>query len=153
MAWFLPWRGFAGARRSGSHGALEGGEEVAVFFEGFELGELLADAGRGVEEESVVGFKEHGGVVEGVAGGENLINATLEGGDGAALGMFLAEAEAGDAAVNNRQAMAEDVGHSSWRMDGLGEFLKGVGQDDDLGEGAQLAQEVEGRRGAGAWRR
>ena len=55
------------------HRGFYGGEEVGVFFVGFELGELFFDGVGGVEEEAGVGFGEHRGVIEGIAGGNDFV--------------------------------------------------------------------------------
>ncbi len=54
----------------------------SVGFEGFELGKLLLDGFGRVEEETDVGLDEHRGVVEGIAGGDNVVIQFFEGGDG-----------------------------------------------------------------------
>lgn len=118
--------------------------EVGVALEVGELGELGLDGGGSAKEKTGVGFQEHGGVVEGVASGDDEIIQAFQGGDGTALGVGLTHFVAGDSAVRNDEAVAENGGPFQLAHEGLGKFFEGVGEDDDLGEGAELAQEIEG---------
>jgi len=57
----------------GCQGVVEGGEQISVFFVGLELGELFFYVVGGVEEVAGVGFAEHRCVVEGIAGGGDVV--------------------------------------------------------------------------------
>jgi hypothetical protein len=120
-----------------------GGEQIAIFLEGGELRELLFDVVGGMKKKSGVRFGQHGGVVEGIAGGDKEVLQGFQGDDGAALGVFLAQFVARDASFLDHQVIAENGGPFQLAHDGLGEFLKRVGQNDDLCERSQFAQKFQ----------
>ena len=113
-------------------------QQVAVAIEGFELRELFLDGFGGVEEEADVGFAEHGGVVEGITGGDDVVVEILQGGDRFLLLIRLAEAVVDDAAVDDFQLVAEEGGPIELLHEWLGKFLEGVGENDHLGQGAKF---------------
>jgi len=131
------------------HRRSDGGQEVAVFLDGGKLGELSPDGLGRLKEKTGVRFGQHGGVVEGIAGGDDEIMEAAEGGDGAAFGLRLAQLVAGNPAILDEQMVAENGGPLQLAHEGFGKFLERVGEDDDLGEGAQLAEEIQ-RAGQGA---
>jgi hypothetical protein len=55
---------------SGRQRLFHGVEQVAVFLEGRELRELFFDVVRRMEKKSYMRFGQHGGVVEGITGGD-----------------------------------------------------------------------------------
>jgi len=72
------------------------------------LGEFGDDVVGGVEQDALVRFAEHGGVVVGVAGGDDAIIEGVQRFHGGALGVFLAQDVVGDAAVViHRQAVTQ----------------------------------------------
>ena len=102
---------------------------------------------RALEEEARLAGLDHPQVIVAVAAGNGLIADGLKGLHRGQLGLLAAHSEAGDlAAFGHLQGVAEDGGPAQLLHQGLCELLKGIAEDDDLGDGPQLIQE---RLGAG----
>ena len=94
-----------------------------------------------MEEETGIGLAQHGGVVEGISGGDDAVVQRLEGGHGLLLLIGLAQLVVHDAAVRGHiQLVAEDGGPRQLAHQRLGKFSKSVAQNDDLRDGAQLIE-------------
>ena len=99
----------------------------------------------GFEEESRLAGLDHTQVVEAVPGGDGVIADGLKAPHRGQLGLGAAHPEAGDlAAVRHLQGIAEDGGPAQLLHQGLGELLKGVAEDDDLGVLPQGVQKLLG---------
>ena len=81
----------------------------------------------------------------GVAGGDGLHAAGVQRAHRGELGLGAAHGEVGDGAVfGDDELVAEQRRPAELLHEGLGELLEGIGDDDDLGEAAQLVQECAG---------
>ncbi len=121
-------------------------EELGVVVDRGELRKLADDVFRRVKKKTVIRLAEHRGVVERVAGGDDVVVERLEGGDGMSFLVGHAELIAGDAIVRDDEAVAEERGPAHLLDERLGELLERVREDDDLGPAAQLVEKVEGAR-------
>lgn len=120
--------------------------------DGGELGELGDHVFGGVDQDAGVGLAEHRGVVERIAGGDDVVVEALEGFDGVALLVGEAELVTGDAVVFDDQAVAEERRPVELADERDGELLEGVGEDDELDAAAEGVEEIDGagERGKGA---
>ena len=136
-----PWAGRAarGARR---HRLLDQPHQIGVGLDGRELGELLLHTFGRAEQDACVGLAEHGGVVEGVASGDDVVIHPFERGHGFALLLPDAQLVVDDVVVLDDQPVTQEGRPIELAEQGSGELLERVGQDDDLHERTQFVQEL-----------
>ena len=97
-----------------------------------------------MEKVTDVGGGEHGGVVEGIAGGDDVVVERAQGFDGFFLLIRDTQFVVCDFAVFDDEAMAEECGPIELAHEGLGEFFEGVGKNDHLRDGAEFVEELFG---------
>ena len=86
-----------------------------------------------MEQDALVRFAEHGGVVVGVAGGDDAVVEGVQRFHRGALGVFLPQDVVGDAAVVvHRQAVAQQGRRAELAHQRAGELIEGVREDDQL---------------------
>ena len=96
---------------------------------------------RALEQETRLAGLDHTQIVIAVAAGDGLVSNGLQCLDRGQLGLLYPHFVAGDLPVlRHLQGVAENGGPAQLFHQGLGELLKGVAQDDHLGDGAQLVQ-------------
>ena len=109
-----------------------------------QLRELGDDVVGRVEQEPGVGGEQHRRVVVGVAGRDHPVVERAEGLDRRPLLVGHPQPVAGDAAVGDLEAMAQQGGPSELTHQRARELLEGVGEDDHLGALPQPGEEVDG---------
>ena len=122
------------------HRPLDELQQFRVGLDGFELRELFFHVVRRAEQKAHVRLDEHGGVVERIAGGNDVIIHPLEGGHGLALLFAEAQLVIHDAVILHHEPVAQQRRPAKLAEQGSGELLERVGQDDDLHQRAEFIQ-------------
>ena len=116
--------------------------QVGMAFDRRELRELPLHHFRRVEQNADVRLGQHGGVVERIAGGDDVVVEQLQRGHRPLLLFGDAQLVIDDAIVLDHKPVAQQGGPAKLAEQGRGELLEGVRQNDHLDERAEFVEEL-----------